>query len=99
MSQPMTWTVWQNKPKPPHQETEKSFFLNRVADKVEEFEVQLVHWTDEDSDSGKECRVVNIAVNEYGMVTVEHSTTEYNENESLVTVEFVTRTTIPGWEE
>ena len=87
----MKFTVWQRKPVP----------AKKLADDVEELDIQLVHWTGTPSeDPGTECRVVTIQVNSDGGVTVEHSTTEYaHYPESGFEPEHITRFYIPGWEE
>lgn len=83
----MNWTIWQRKPK-----AERPFAA--LARDVDGAHFQLVHWTGEGSDPETECRVVDIAVDSDGTVTVEQSTSRGGDE---LSPEYITRFTLPGW--
>lgn len=90
----MRFTVWQKKPT--HKELHVEPY-RPLAREVKEYEVQLVHWTGDGSTPGTECRVVTIAVDADGGVSVEHSTSETTG--SGIDPEHATRVYLPGWED
>ena len=79
----MNWTIWQDNPKP-----EKP--CTPIARDADGLHMTLVHWTKEEP---KECRSIDVKVDDTGFVTVEHSTSEGE------FVEHITRYNILGWDE